>query len=319
MVKTLEFITETLGVCITRKVWEETRKLPYFLSDEYDFQAVTLDSSMCIFITPKEDLPIINTLKKHLTAIQKFTNMPIVVELDNITRQKRKSLIENKIPFVVTGKQIYLPFLGIALQEKFDNNASILHQEKLLPSAQMLLFAFIYGHCEPIYLSKIAKKFNITSMSVLRAANQLETLNLINITTDGRSKVINCNLSPRELFEKEKPHLISPIRKKVYINKTDIDCTMFKSGLSAISSYSMLNVPQLETFGTVAQIKNTDYSDTLIDTDKQCELEFWKYDTTTLSNTNDADVLSLTVCLEENHDERVHIELENLLNEKVWN
>lgn len=315
----MKFITETLGINVTRKVWEETRKLPYFLSDEYSFQVVTLDSSMCIFITPKEELPIINTLKKHLTAIQKFTSLPIVVELDNITRQKRKSLIENKIPFVVTDKQIYLPFLGIALQEKFDNSAPISHQEKLLPSAQMLLFAFLYGKCKPFYLSKIAKRFNISSMSVLRAANQLKALNFINITTDGRSKVINCEVSPRELFERAKPYLVSPVRKKVYINKTDIDCTMFKSGLSAVSSYGMLNDPQLETYGTIAQIKDTNYSDTLIDTDKQCELEFWKYDTTTLSNTNDADVLSLTVCLEENHDERVHIELENLLNEKVWN
>ena len=132
MVKTLEFITETLGITVTRNIWKESNKLPYFLSDEYNFQSVTLDSLKCIFITPKEELPIINTLKKHLTAIQKFTNMHIVVELYSITRQKRKSLIENKIPFVVNEKQIYLPFLGVALQEKFDNSAPILHQEKLL-------------------------------------------------------------------------------------------------------------------------------------------------------------------------------------------
>lgn len=314
----MEFITETLGVKIKRKTWEEQQKLPYFLSDEYKFQLVKLDFFTCVFITPVTELPIINTLKKHLTAIQRTTDFPIVIELDNITRQKRKSLIENRIPFVVTNKQIYLPFLGVALQEKYDSNIPVLQLEKLLPSAQMLLFAFIYGHCKPLYLSEIAKRFDITSMSVLRAANQLATLKLVNITNDGRSKVINCNISPRELFEQAKQYLISPIKKKVYIDKKDIECTMFRSGLSALSAYSMLNQPQLETYGTTAQIKDTEYSDTLIDTDKQCILEFWKYDTVKLSSGNSADILSLAVCMEESFDERVDIEIENLLNEKVW-
>ena len=315
----MEFITETLGITVTRNIWKESNKLPYFLSDEYNFQSVTLDSLKCIFISPKEELPIITTLKKHLTAIQKISTLPIVVELDSITRQKRKSLIENRIPFVVNEKQIYLPFLGVALREKFDSSAHVLQLEKLLPSAQMILFAFIYDGCKPMFLSELAKRFEFSSMSVLRAANQLNALNLVDITTAGRSKVINCDLSPRDLFEKAKPYLITPVRKKVYINKNDIDCTMFKSGLSAVSSYGMLNVPQLETYGTITQIKNTAYSDTLIDTDNQCALEFWKYDTTKLSDNNSADVLSLAVSLEDNFDERVHIEIDNLLNEKVWN
>lgn len=75
-------------------------------------------------------------------------------------------------------------------------------------------------------------------------------------------------------------------------------------------------------FGSVRQQctnKDTAYSDTLIDTEKQCVLEFWKYDTTKLSNDKHTDILSLAVCFDKDADARIQMEIENLLNEKVWN
>lgn len=315
----MEYITEILGAKISRKKWEDSNKLPYFLTDEYKFQLVQLNNQNCIFIQPKEELAVINTVKKHLIAIQKICKYPIVFELDKITRQKRKSFIENKIPFVVTDKQLYLPFMGIALQEVFDSEAmTALKLEKLLPSAQMLLFAFIYGKCKPMYLSETAKKFELAPMSVLRAAKQLAELGIVEIKSEGRLKLLCCDLPPKDLFEKAKPYFINPIRKTVYVNKEQIDSSMFKSGLSALSMHGMLNPTQPEVYGSIGQIKDAIYSETLIDTEKQCVLEFWKYDTTKLSDNNYTDILSLAVCFDDDADDRIQIELENLLKEKVW-
>ena len=99
----MEYITEVLGLKVTRKKWEESNKLPYFLTDEYDFEQVILDDQECLFIKPKEDLAVINTIKKHLAAIKKACSAPIVFEFDKLTRQKRKSFIENRFAFIVTG------------------------------------------------------------------------------------------------------------------------------------------------------------------------------------------------------------------------
>ena len=120
----------------------------------------------------------------------------------------------------MTDKQLYLPFLGVALRENLDGeNPMGFAPESLLPSAQMLLFLFIYGKCKPLYLTEAVKKFN--------------------------------------------------------------------------------------------------FSPVLIDTDKQCALEFWKYDGTLLSKENQANILSLDVCFAENANERIQTEIDNLL-EKVW-
>ena len=315
----MEYITDTLGIKVLRKKWSESKKLPYFLLDEYSFEVVTLDKTECLFVKPRQNTAIINTLKKHLSAIQKQCNMPIVLELDTLTRQKRKSFIENKISFVVENKQIYLPFLGIALQESFNSEiSSVANTEDLLPSAQMILFSFIYQKCKPMYLSEITKKSNLSAMSVTRAANQLIKFDLLKVKTEGRLKILYSDLSSKELFFKAKPYLTNPIRKTVYINKTQVKDDMFLAGLSALSKMSMLNPPNVDVYGTMIPIKNFEYSEILYDTDKQCKLEFWKYNPMTVWSEKCADILSLAVCFDDSDDERVQTEIEKILNEKVW-
>lgn len=315
----MEYITDILGIKVSRKKWIDSKKLPYFLLDEYSFEVVTLDNTECLFVKPKQNTAIINTLKKHLAVIQKQCNMPIVLEPKTLTRQKRKSFIENKISFVIENKQIYLPFLGIALQENFDREiSSVKNLEELLPSAQMILFYFIYQKCKPLYLSEIVKKSNLSAMSVTRAANQLTELNLLKVKTEGRLKILYSELSPKELFFRAKPYFTNPVRKTVYINKNQIETDMFPSGLSALSKMSMLNQPSVDVYGTILPIKDVDYLETLYDTDRQCKLEFWKYNPMTVSGENCADILSLAVCFDDSDDEREQTEIENLLNEKVW-
>ena len=314
----MEYITEILELKVVRKQWADEHSLPYFLTDKYMFELVLLDDYKCLFVKPKGALGTINTIKKHIIAVNKVCDCNIVFELDKITRQKRKSFIEAKIPFVVADKQLYLPFLGIALRENFDSEKPTgFVSESLLPSAQMLLFLFIYEKCKPLYLTEAAKTLHLTSMSVSRAANQLIELNLLSAKTHNRSKILYCETGVKELFEKAKRYFINPIRKNAYIDKSQVSDKMFVSGLSALSKQGMLNMPQTETYGTTEAIKEFNCSPVLIDTDKQCELEFWKYDGTLLSKENQADMLSLAICFAENADERIQSEIETLL-EKVW-
>ena len=47
-------------------------------------------------------------------------------------------------------------------------------------------------------------------------------------------------------------------------------------------------------------------------------IEIWKYDPKLLSHTGTVDKLSLYLSLKDNDDERVQIELDNLLNDIQW-
>lgn len=157
----MEYITEILGIPVIRTEWRQQSRLPFFLSEKYYFEQVKLGKTACLFLHPQEELDTVNSLKKHLRRIGEICGFPMVLEMPRLTSQRRKTLIEARIPFVIPGKQLYLPFLGVMLTEKCDAELTGAMSDKLQPSARQLLFAMILGGCEPMLLSPLSKRFGL--------------------------------------------------------------------------------------------------------------------------------------------------------------
>ena len=315
----MDYIKEILGIEVERSAFPQAGKLPYFLTDEYRFESALLDGVPCLFLKPIGELGTINVLKKHLKRLREACACPAVFELQTITRQRRSSFIDARIPFVVPGKHLYLPFMGIQLQDRCDSEAAISPVlEKLQPSAQMLLFAFILGKNKVMYLSEMTKQFGFSAMTISRAANQLVQIRLVSKISDGVQKVLSSELTPEELFRKAAPYLINPVRKVVYINRSELGSAMFPAGLSALADRRMLSPPVPETWGTSESSgRFAGAGARLIDTDTQCALELWKYDPRLISGNDQMDALSLAASLDDEKDERVEQALQDIL-KKVW-
>ncbi len=312
----MEFIEKILGVSVFRKKWDKTRSVPYYLSARYDIEKVLIDKYPCLFIIPLNGLDAVSSIKKHIMKLQELENVSVVLELENISHYRMQSFIEEKIPFVVSGKLLYLPFIGAYIQERFSSVAK--HFEKIQPSTQMLLLYFIYNKVKPLYANLAIEKLGFSAMTITRALRQLEHTGLVTVTKNGVSKIISSVLTGRELFEKAKPYLINPIRKKVYIAKSDLNSYMVKAGILALSEMSMLNPSLLDTYAIESQYANgMKTSDELIDPENQVELELWKYNPLIFGSNGCVDPLSLAMALSDDTDERVELMIEELLN-NLW-
>ena len=51
-------------------------------------------------LAPIEELATLPALKKQIAKIQQIDNVPVVFELATVSNYRRKSLIENNIPFI---------------------------------------------------------------------------------------------------------------------------------------------------------------------------------------------------------------------------
>ena len=311
----MDYIEETLGEKVTRHPWDAKGSFPLFLIGEYEFFDTMIGAQGCLIIVPKEGLRPTPALKKHIARIQQTRNMPVVLELAALSRQRRQTLIAEKIPFIVPGKQLFLPFMGTMLQEKYDSEAPQI--ETLQPSAQMLLFWFIYQKCAPLYQSQLSDKFGFTAMTISKAAAQLTSIGLLDVHKNGVQKVLTSRLPAKELFEKARPFLFDPVRRRFYIAKSDVQESFFVAGESSLADKSMLNPPNVEVYGMAKTIKPASATTQLIDGGKQCELEIWRYDPTILSRENCADPLSLAMSLARIRDERVEISIDDML-KGVW-
>lgn len=312
----MNYIAKILGIDVKAESWEGTAGLPYYLSDRYRFTKVALDDVICLFMKPEGEPDNLSSIKKHIANVRKSVSLPIVLELNAMTARRRKSLIDARIPFIAPQCHIYLPFLGVALQERYTNVKP--PSTTLMPSAQLLLFYYIYQNKPELYTGELAEVFNLSHMQISRAIKQLAALDLISARKDGVRTVISTKEHGRILFEKSKPYLINPVRKKIYVEHSDIPEGLPLSGCSALSELTMLGGSSIKTFAFYGKTSSLSGSETLVDDSIQAEIEIWNYSPALLSqHPGIADVLSLAVSLSGDSDPRVEQSVDELIS-NLW-
>lgn len=290
------------GIPIRYEIWSNQSALPVYIAGSYVFRNAYIADKRCIMLAPNDELATVPALRKQIAKIQQVDNVPVVFELAAVSNYRRKSLIENNIPFV-TAKQVFLPFIGTMLTDEKEPEKPI---EKFVFSTQQLFLFYLYGNKKRLYLSEAGKKLPFTAMTLTRAAKQLEATGLFLVAKDGVNKVIESKGSRRELFENAKTYLSTPVRKAGYVEKTQITADMVFAGETALAEKTMLNPSRVITYAiSNKSFDHSDLSSDFVDPEKQVRLEVWAYEPGMFSEDNTADSLSVILSFQDNCDERI--------------
>lgn len=315
------YLKENIDEHITIKPWFKRTDLPIIMRENYKFYEMTILGTRCVLMEIMNEMPNIDQIKKHLKQIKKITDHQIVLFYKNITRYRRKSLIENRIAFVIDDGQMYLPFLGVDLKKAQE------HVEKEMKGfttpAQIAYLYFLYQKNDIVNTTGFADKFGFNTMTASRALNDLYQANLITYEIGGktgRSKEYRRIPDP-DYFIKGRDYLKTPVRKIVYIKTKPLGA--LTAGLDALAGLSMLNPPRNPIMAIekskldeqqVEIVRNRD----LIKDMQLVELELWDYDPKLFSDKSHVDLLSLYSSLKEVVDERVEQALDEILRGEPW-
>ncbi|MGN0295517.1 MAG: MarR family transcriptional regulator [Lachnospiraceae bacterium] len=310
----MDMLTDIFGVQVKYESWNKQGALPMYIAGSYDFAVAILNGCRCLVLSPTEELVTLPALKKQIKRIQEIDNVPVVIKLPTVSLYRRKKMIESGIPFI-TGKQAFLPFMGTFLMKEDEEAKEV---TKFMFSAQQLALMYLYNNSKKLYVSDATKKLPFTAMTMSRAVKQLEATGLFHTTKDGVNKVIESGYSGRELYEKVKGYMTSPVRRIGYLDKAEITADMVIAGDSVLAEATMLNPSRVMTYAVYARsFAKEKLVNELIDPDEQIKLELWEYDPKQFSEDNLADKLSVALSFEGNEDERIEEAAEELL-EGVW-
>lgn len=315
------YLKENIDDKIVIRKWEDIKKIPIFLRSIYKFYTMELLGIPCILLEIIDKAPGVNSIQKHINSIEEITNQQIVLYYKEITRYRRKSLIENNIPFVIEDGQIFLPFLGLHLK----NTDAYVEKKikKFTPSAQIAYLYFLYNKETVINITEFSKVLEWNLMTASRALNELYNAKLLTYDvggTTGRSKYYK-RIVDQDYFERGSELLISPIKKVVYVKKEPKGS--YIAGLEALSKLSMINPPNYKVRAInegylnnkdLEIVKNKD----IIKDEKLVELQIWEYNPKLFTKKDIVDTMSLYASLKEENDERIEQALEEVLRGEIW-
>ena len=111
-------LTSVFGISIKYEAWNHQDSLPVYIAGSYDFHTAYIGNRRCIMLAPTEELATLPALKKQIVKIQQIDNVPVVFELTTVSNYRRKSLIENNIPFITESRSFFLSLGQCLLMKK---------------------------------------------------------------------------------------------------------------------------------------------------------------------------------------------------------
>ena len=113
----LDYLNHTLGLEATISPWTEADQFPLYLRSGKKYFLLHIGGVECVLIEADEKNFSLPTFRKQMA---KLPGQPehIVLCFKRLESRQRKALIEARIPFIVPNSQVYLPFLGVILQER---------------------------------------------------------------------------------------------------------------------------------------------------------------------------------------------------------
>lgn len=319
----LKYLEDALGIPITVIEWQEQGIMPFFLRDSYAFYTTDLLNTHCLIMNPRdhsEQTPL--SVRKHMFLMHEKWQGEIIYLNESITAYNRKRLIEQKVPFVVPDKQMYLPFLGIDLREHFRKLKEAPVQ--FSPSTQnVVIYALLFGNGQPYTPSGLAGVLGYTTMTLTRAFDELEAASLAEVKMKGKERLLTFHQDKKLLWQNAQRYLSSPIKKRLWIAQPKMKWSLPKAGLSALSHYSMLSEPAHETFAISQEnwkllCTRHKFREYPVAEPEAYEVEIWNYDPGRYAIEGFVDPFSLHLSLHGTNDERIESALEEMLEKWTW-
>jgi len=317
------YVREVLGISIAPHPWERSSGLPQYLRGLYRFFKIDVLGTDCVLMTDTgeaEQTPA--AIGKHLDQVRARHDVAVVYVREAVTSYNRKRLIEQKVPFIIPGNQMYLPMLGIDLREHLKR----LREKKLVfsPATQAFLLHVLMkigtGTATP---AEIAHRLGYSAMTMTRAFDELETADIGEHSVDGKERHLRFTESGKHLWERVLPYLKTPVKKRLYITESMQTRNGILAGLGALARYTMLAETKIPTYAFSAnewkaQIPQGKILEPALPEPGSIEIELWKYSPALFAQAGKVDRLSLYLSLKDSVDERVQSALEVLLKEMEW-
>ena len=312
------YLEETLRQPIRLEQWDRRADLPAYLR-QYDYRQAEVEGTPLLFLLAEADLGP-GTATKHMHALREYWHDPIALALTRTTPRVRQRLIDEGIPFVVPGSQVYLPMLAINLTERYRRQAP--QRERLRPSAQLLLLHLLL---EPTTDERTpgmeAKALGYTAAAIGQAVDQLAETGLVKAWRNGRRRPFRLDGKKEDVWTKAQPLLSTPVQgERLLLAAPKHIGDMYVAGLTALAHYSMISEPKQPVYAlpqTHTRRLDGNERDVMPD-EASAMVEVWAYAPASLSRGPHVDRLSLYLSLRDDADERVQGALEEMMGEYEW-
>ena len=320
------YLHDVLGLPVRwMGAWARSEELPYFLQSAFHFNELELGGrSVVLAIAQSRQQASPSEIRKWFDKVRTLSQGPVVFVVEAMASYERKRLIEQKVPFIGPGNQLYLPDLGLDLREYFRRRAPT-SDGALSPSAQAFLITALLRQPWQVEWqpSTLASPLGYTAMTVSRVVKELTAAGLATSYPVGRSRWLRMELAPLQTWERATAILRTPVKRTVWVpGGSAAGVPLRLAGLSALARRSMQAEPSRPVYAigpaqwkAVVKAGIQELPEAMPGAH---EWQLWTYNPALVLDQATVDPLSLILSMQDILDDRVQIALGELKGQLPW-
>ncbi len=301
--------------------------LPAFLTGIYEFTPFRLLERHCLAAVPHDPTSLSPAaIRKHFDVVAGRSDALCIYVAVDCGATMRARLIEQRVPFIIPGNQLYVPQLAMDLREHFIRRDTA-RPEQLGPAAQAtLLYVLLHPVLARTTLQDLATRLPYTPMTMTRVANELEAAGIADVERIGRNRWLSFDADKKSLWNRALPMLTSPVSHTdwVFLPKVGPDMSKLRlAGETALAARTNLGAPSTTCRATSAEgwrdLKKYGVAAVPYAEMANTALQVWRYDPAVLSVDDAVDPLSLYLSLRDRQgDDRIELALDDLMETLPW-
>lgn len=317
--KLVPYLEEVFGEKIIITEYGDLTHIPLIYRNEYRFYECEMHGLHCILVELLSGRILAEKILVHFRKLEKILTGKMVLLFEELRPYQRRNLVRHRIPFIVPGKQIYLPFVFVDFKEVKANPYPV---PELFSTVTQMVFLSVLGQEEDTVISnQLIKRLGLSSASINRAIRSLVGLGLLEEGGKATRKTYR-RINKKAFWEKGNSNMVTPVQDVLLLSELPEDLPWYYANETALAKLSMINEPNAIILAIFKKHRFMINKELIaIDEDSIGEpvykVEVWKYDPGLFTSTDTVDVFSLSTELKGNDEPRFEIALEKLLEENL--
>ncbi len=232
-----ETIEQILHQEVEEHPFAQEEKLPLACRGAFDIKQLEINRQPFLLAEPTDAMNL-TELRKSRSQLERATGYPCAFYLKTVNRYAAAKMLEEGIPFIRENRQVYLPFLGMLVKDQEPRSPKPAAELSFL--TQKFLLKALYETWQNINAAEAARLLGVSRMSGTRCFDEIESLELPFLRTEGKSRRFDALPDRKQMWETLRPVLRNPVIRAFRSDEL-IPGEFVLSGLTALSAYSMLN------------------------------------------------------------------------------
>jgi len=298
--------------------------LPAELAQAYALAELQLFGHTVLLVSLQDDAQAgLAELARDREQLAAALGRPVVLVLPRLRAFERQRLIQRQVPFLVPGRQLFLPMLLVDLREAYPAapRPPVVHLSWV---AQVLVLRQqLWDDVAGRPLARLATMLGYSQAAISQAAAELLALKLCRPVVAGRTKRLE--FAAPDLWRQALPFLRSPVKKRLALERLDesVKPRAQRAGRTALADYLNLErggapeILALYDWEVRRRLAGGKCRACPLEADARAILECWGYPPGLLSAEAAVDPLSLYLSLRRDPEARLRQAADRLLSRSV--